>query len=82
MNLLWKLVSIGVSAGAGFAAQKGVEVFWEKVLQNQKPKGDESDEELPALQIAAFAAVTAGVNSVVTALIDRKLKAKYRKEKK
>ncbi|WP_353065528.1 DUF4235 domain-containing protein [Arcanobacterium hippocoleae] len=64
--------------GAGFIVQKGVEVFWEKVLKNQKPKGDDTDADLPAIQIAAFAAVTAGVNAIVTALIDRKMKEKYR----
>ena len=77
MNPLWKLVSLGVSAGAGFVAQKGVEVVWEKVLKNQMPKGDDTDEDLPALQIAAFAAVTAGVNAIVTTMIKRKLKAGY-----
>lgn len=77
MNPLWKLVSLGVSTVAGFVAQKGVEVVWEKVLKNQMPKGDDTDEDLPALQIAAFAAVTAGVNAVVTTMIKRKLKAGY-----
>lgn len=80
MNLGWKLLSLGISAGSGFVAQKLVEVVWEKGLGKTTPKGDETDADLPGAQIVVFTAVTAGVNAAVTELLRRKAMKAYGKD--
>ncbi|MBW4093990.1 MAG: DUF4235 domain-containing protein [Acidobacteria bacterium] len=70
MNLLFKLLGIGVSIGAGFVATKLVDTVWEKSTGNKPPKGDENLES--SLRSAlVFALVSASVSSVIKVLVDR-----------
>ncbi|MCI7552193.1 MAG: DUF4235 domain-containing protein [Actinomycetaceae bacterium] len=79
MNLGWKLFSLGAGAAAGFVAKKAVDLVWEKVLGAQKPQGDESDLDLPMLQVVAFSATTAVVSAVTSELVNRKAAKVYGK---
>ncbi|MFC5369379.1 DUF4235 domain-containing protein [Arcanobacterium bovis] len=80
MNIGWKLVTLGISAGSGFVAQKIVETVWSKGLGNTVPQGDESDDELPTVQVIVFTAVTAAVNAAVTEILRRKATKAYGKD--
>ncbi len=73
MNIGWKLVSLATGAIAGLIARQIVGLVWEKGLKQEKPTGDDDhDLELPAARVAAFAAVTAGVTSLVNEVLKRK----------
>ncbi|MDY5584752.1 MAG: DUF4235 domain-containing protein [Arcanobacterium sp.] len=77
MNPLWKLITMGASVGAGIVAQKVLDAVWEKGLKQTKPAGDATDDDLPGLQVAVFAGVTAAVNAAVTTLVKRRVNKTY-----
>ncbi|MFY9262764.1 MAG: DUF4235 domain-containing protein [Actinomycetaceae bacterium] len=73
MSLKTRLISMGTVAVAGFIARHVVEAVWEKGLHQRVPTGDaDNDEGISIVQMAAFAAVTAGVTSLVNSIISSK----------
>lgn len=77
MNIAWKVLSLGAGAIAGLVTNKVLDVVWEKGLGQPKPAGDESDYDLPILQVVAFTAVSAGVHALVSQQLERSANKAY-----
>ncbi|WP_427015666.1 DUF4235 domain-containing protein [Pseudarthrobacter sp. P1] len=70
MNVVFKLLGIAVSLGAGFAANKLVDAVWEKSTGNKPPK-DGSDLENSLRSALVFALVSSAVAAVIQVLAGR-----------
>lgn len=70
MNLLLKLLSAGLTIGAGIAANKALDIAWEKGTGKTPPK--DLDDPNNSLRAAlAFAVVSSAVAAVIHVLAGR-----------
>ncbi|RAN71301.1 hypothetical protein B5P43_33985 [Bacillus sp. SRB_336] len=70
MNIVFKLLSTGVSLGAGFAASKIVDTVWEKSTGHKPPK-DGADLENSMRSALAFALVSSAVAAIIQVVTSR-----------
>ncbi|VEI13535.1 DUF4235 domain-containing protein [Trueperella bialowiezensis] len=72
MNIGWKLMSAGISAAAGAAANAIASQVWEKGLHKQTPKDDDDMLDLPLKEVVLFTLVTTLVHTTITTFVKRK----------
>ncbi|MDP9806513.1 hypothetical protein J2S70_001095 [Trueperella bonasi] len=72
MNIGWKLISMGITAAAGAAANTAAGQVWEKGLGKSRPKDDDEMESLPVKEVVLFTVITAVVHATITTLLKRK----------
>lgn len=72
MNIGWKLISAGISAGAGAVANALASQVWEKGLHKTKPEDDDDMIDLPLKEVILFTLVTTLVHTTITTLVKRK----------
>lgn len=70
MNVLIKLLSIGVSVAAGACARKGLEAGWRKGTGHVPPK-EAGDLKNPLPGVLAFALATAVTGAIIQVLTQR-----------
>ncbi|ALE93256.1 hypothetical protein AOC05_14485 [Arthrobacter alpinus] len=70
MNIVFKLLSTGISLGAGFAASKIVDTVWEKSTGNKPPK-DGGDLENSLRSALTFALVSSAVAAIIQVIAGR-----------
>jgi len=70
MNIVFKLLSTGISLGAGFAASKIVDTVWEKSTGHKPPK-DGADLENSLRSALTFALVSSAVAAVIQVIAGR-----------
>ncbi|MBT1001435.1 DUF4235 domain-containing protein [Paenarthrobacter sp. DKR-5] len=70
MNLLFKLLSTGLTIGAGIAANKVLDAAWERGTGKRPPK-DLDDPENSLRAALTFAVVSAAVAAVIHVLAGR-----------
>lgn len=83
MNTLMKLLTTGISLGAGFLGSKLVDRLWMGFTGNEPPRrGKDAEAEANMRQALAFAVFSAAVAAIIQVLTDRgtrKALAKYSK---
>ncbi|GAA4655608.1 DUF4235 domain-containing protein [Arthrobacter cryoconiti] len=70
MNIVFKLLSMGVSLGAGIVASKIVDTAWEKSTGNKPPK-DGADLENSMRSALIFALVSSAVAAIIQVVAGR-----------
>lgn len=77
MNIAWRLMTLGVGAGAGFVAKNLVDVVWEKALGKRKPTGDGDDLDQSFFEVLVFSGVTAMVTAMTAEAVRRASEKAY-----
>ncbi len=70
MNILLKLLGTGVSIGAGFVANKTVDMVWEKSTGRKPPK-DGTNLEYSLRSALTFALVSSAVAAIIQVIAGR-----------
>jgi hypothetical protein len=70
MNVVFKLLGVGMSAGAGFVGTKLVDFLWEKITGEAPPKSKDGLENTLRSALV-FAVISGAVSTVIQVLTNR-----------
>ena len=70
MNVVFKLLGVGMSAGAGFVGTKLVDFLWEKITGEAPPKSKDGLENTLRSALV-FAIISGAVSTIIQVLTNR-----------